>query len=99
MAEYLKSGVGEAASRAADANVRETVDSILADIESRGEIAVRELSVKFDGWSPNSFRLSTEEIASLIALVPDETIADITFAQARSASSPRSSAPRLPTWR
>ena len=83
MAEYLKSGIGEAASRVTDANVRETVDSILADIESRGEIAVRELSVKFDGWSPNSFRLSTEEIDSLIALVPDETIADITFAQAQ----------------
>ena len=83
MAEYLKSGIGEAASRAADANVRETVDSILGDIESRGEIAVRELSVKFDSWSPNSFRLSTEEIDSLIALVPDETIADITFAQAQ----------------
>ena len=83
MAEYLKSGIGEAASRVTDANVRETVDSILADIESRGEIAVRELSVKFDGWSPNSFRLSTEEIDSLVALVPDETIADITFAQAQ----------------
>ena len=83
MAEHLKSGIGESASRAADVNVRETVDSILADIEARGEIAVRELSVKFDGWSPNSFRLSTEEIDSLIALVPDETIADITFAQAQ----------------
>ena len=83
MAEYLKSGVGEAASMVADANVRETVDSILADIEARGEIAVRELSVKFDGWSPNSFRLSTQEIESLIASVPDETIADITFAQAQ----------------
>ena len=83
MAEHLKSGIGESASRAADVNVRETVDSILADIEARGEIAVRELSVKFDGWSPNNFRLSTEEIDSLIALVPDETIADITFAQAQ----------------
>ena len=83
MAEHLKSGVGEAASRVADANVRKTVDSILADIEARGEVAVRELSVKFDGWSPDSFRLSTEEIDSLIALVPDETIADITFAQAQ----------------
>ena len=60
MAENLKRGVGEAESKAAEAKVRETVEAILADIESRGEVAVRELSIKFDDWSPNNFRLSTK---------------------------------------
>jgi len=83
MAENLKHGVGEAESKAAEAKVRETVEARLADIESRGEDAVRELSIKFDDWSPNNFRLSTKEIDRLVALVPDETIADITFAQAQ----------------
>ncbi len=83
MAEHLKRGIGEAESKAADAKVRETVEAILADIEARGADAVRALSVKFDGWSPESFRLSTEEIDRLVASVPDETIADITFAQAQ----------------
>jgi len=36
----------------ADAKVRETVEQILADIEARKDAAVRELSQKFDDWSP-----------------------------------------------
>ncbi len=81
MAEHLKQRIGEAETKAAEAKVRETVEAILADIESRGEVAVRELSIKFDDWSPDSFRLSGDEIDRLVASVPDETIADITFAQ------------------
>jgi sulfopropanediol 3-dehydrogenase len=83
MAEHLKHRIGEAETKAAEAKVRETVEGILADIDERGEDAVRELSEKFDGWSPDSFRLSTDEIDRLVASVPDETIADITFAQAQ----------------
>ncbi len=83
MAEHLKQRIGEAETRAADAKVRETVETILADIEARGMDAVRELSKKFDDWSPDSFRLSQTEIDRLVASVPDETIADITFAQAQ----------------
>jgi sulfopropanediol 3-dehydrogenase len=83
MAQHLTRGIGEAETRAAEAQVRATVETILADIEARGEDAVRELSKKFDDWSPESFRLSGEEIDKLVASVADETIADITFAQAQ----------------
>jgi sulfopropanediol 3-dehydrogenase len=83
MAKVLKAGVGAAESKAADAAVRETVERILADVEARGDAAVRELSEKFDGWSPPSFRLSQEDIAGLVASVADQTIADIRFAQAQ----------------
>ena len=83
MAKVLKTGVGEAESKAADAQVRETVERILADVEARGNAAVRELSERFDGWSPQSFRLSQEEIDGLVESVADQTIADIRFAQAQ----------------
>ena len=81
MARYLKTGAGEAETREEDARVRETVETILADIEARGDDAVRALSEKFDGWSPESFRLSRSEIDALVASVPAQTIADIEFAQ------------------
>ena len=58
MARYLKRGMDAGAIKAADAKVRETVEAILADIEARGDAAVRELSQKFDNWSPASFRLT-----------------------------------------
>ena len=83
MAEYLKRRIGEAETRAAEAEVRATVEAILADIEARGAAAVRELSEKFDDWAPESFRLSPGEIDRLVASVADQTIADITFAQAQ----------------
>ena len=83
MAEFLKKRIGEAETKEADARVRRTVEEILADIENRGDAAVRDLSGRFDNWSPESFRLGEEEIAGLVASVPAETIADIEFAQAQ----------------
>ena len=44
---------------------------------------MRELSEKFDKWSPASFRLSDGEIAELVANVSPQTIDDIKFAQAQ----------------
>ncbi len=45
-----------------DTKVRATVEGILADIEARGDAAVRELSQKFDDYAPASFRLTPSEI-------------------------------------
>jgi sulfopropanediol 3-dehydrogenase len=69
--------------KAADAKVRETVETILADIEARGEAAVRELSKKFDNWEPASFKLSPQEIERAIAQVKRRDLDDIKFAQAQ----------------
>ena len=44
MARFLKRGRDEAARADDDAEVRTTVESILADISARGDAAVRELS-------------------------------------------------------
>ena len=63
--------------------VRASVAKILSDIESRGDAAVRELSERFDNWSPASFRLTKEQIEEVIAQVPIQVQEDIKFAQAQ----------------
>ncbi|MDX1524143.1 MAG: histidinol dehydrogenase [Anaerolineae bacterium] len=83
MATYLKEGISEAESREVDTRVRETVETILTDIRERGDTAVRELSERFDKWSPDSFRLSQTDIEELIASLPDQVVEDIKFAQAQ----------------
>ena len=83
MARWLKRGMDASAIKAADANVRETVASILAQVEERKEVAIRELSEKFDKWSPKDFHLSPAEVERAIAQVPKRDIEDIKFAQAQ----------------
>jgi len=83
MARYLKTGKVAAEVAESDAKVRATVEGILADIEQRGDAAVRELSEKFDAWSPPSFRLTTEQIETAVSQVPDQDLEDIRFAQAQ----------------
>ncbi len=80
---YLKRGKADADRRQDDAQVRTAVESTLADIEARGDAAVRDLSQKFDGYTPDSFRLSQDEIDALIATLSEQEIADIRFAQAQ----------------
>ena len=50
MARVLKEARSAEDKRAEDDAVRRTVEDILADIESRGDAAVRALSEKFDRW-------------------------------------------------
>ncbi len=83
MAKYLKTGISKEKSQAVDAGVRKTVEDIIADVARRGDAAVRELSMKFDKWSPPSFRLSPAEIDNLINSLPTQTVDDIKFAQAQ----------------
>ena len=58
MAIFLKSGISAEQDAADIAKVRKTVEDILADIEKRGDAAVREMSKKFDNWSPEDFLMS-----------------------------------------
>lgn len=79
--EYLKRGKAAEARAEDDAKTRATVEAILKDIETHGDTAVRELSEKFDKYSPASFRLSDEDIKALMAKVSDQEMSDIKFAQ------------------
>ncbi|WP_086723357.1 histidinol dehydrogenase [Streptomyces carpinensis] len=80
---YLKAAPQTAADVARRDAVRETVAGVIADIRERGDAAVREYSEKFDGWSPDSFKLGPEQIEEIVAAVPAQTIEDIRAVQAR----------------
>jgi sulfopropanediol 3-dehydrogenase len=83
MARYLKRGMDLGTVKAADAQVRATVESILADVDARRDVAVREFSEKFDNWSPPTFKLSPAEVERAIAQVSRRDLDDIKFAQAQ----------------
>jgi len=77
---YLKEGKPQTERAEDDAKVRAIVEATLADIEARGDAAIRELSEKFDDYSPASFRLTEDEIQALIAEVSPRDMEDIKFA-------------------
>ena len=81
MARYLKHGKDVEEAAAIDATVRSVVETALADIEARGDAAVREMSVKFDGWDREDYRLSADEIEACVARLSADEIEDIRFAQ------------------
>jgi len=81
MAIYLKRGATAEAKAENNRQVRDTVEGILADIEKRGDDAVRELSVRFDKWDRESYRLTPTEIQACIDTLSPQDIKDIEFAQ------------------
>jgi sulfopropanediol 3-dehydrogenase len=83
MIRQIKTGISDAEKHDADVKVRQTVEAILEDVAKRGDVAVRELSAKFDKWQPKEFRLTKAEIQALIDSLPAQTIEDIKFAQAQ----------------
>ncbi|MCY3906335.1 MAG: histidinol dehydrogenase [Anaerolineaceae bacterium] len=80
---YLKRGRTAAARDAAAAQVEVTVRELLADLEARGDEALRELSQRLDDWSPEDFRLTPDRIEAAIATLPPQVCDDIRFAQAQ----------------
>ena len=83
MISHLKQGKSVEAKAQIDSQVRGTVENIIADVEQRGDAAVRMYSEKFDKWNPPSLRLSEDEIRDCIASIGRQAIDDIKFAQAQ----------------
>jgi len=83
MIRHLKTAKSKQERADDDAKVRAAVEDILADIEARGDAAVRDLSLKFDNYSPPSFRLGEEDIEAAMRAVAKRDLADIRFAQAQ----------------
>lgn len=79
--EYLKRGLSAQERADDDAKTAKIVADTLADIEARGDVAVRELANKFDAFDRDSYRLSAQEIDSIIAKVSPQDMEDIKFAQ------------------
>ncbi len=83
MPHHLKRGMDASAIEDADAKVRQTVEGILAEVKTRGDVAIADLSKKFDNWAPKNFRLTPAEIDAAIAQVRKRDLEDIKFAQAQ----------------
>jgi sulfopropanediol 3-dehydrogenase len=81
MAYALKTSKPVQERQEAQRQIRETVELILADIENRGNKAIRELSIKFDNYDRQDYRLSEAEINQCIRQLSRQDIADIEFAQ------------------
>ena len=81
MATFIKRGKSEEELQETSTKVQESVSKIIKDIEAAGDNAVRDLSVKFDNWSPASFRLTAEQIKDTVDSVEDSVKEDIKFAQ------------------
>ncbi len=79
--EFLKRSKSDSEKAEEDAKVRSVVETTLADIAARGDAAVRDLSAKFDGYTPDAFRLTQSEIEAAMQKVSTRDMEDIKFAQ------------------
>jgi sulfopropanediol 3-dehydrogenase len=78
---HLKTGKSESQRSEDDAQIRVSVEQILKDIQSRGDDAVRDLSIKFDHYDPPAFRLTDSDVSALMNKVSTRDMDDIRFAQ------------------
>ena len=69
----------DAEAHAADGSIRDAVETMIANIRTGGEAAVRDYARELDGWD-GDFVLSDEKKARLIAEVGEQDKADIRFA-------------------
>lgn len=81
MARWLKRGARTGETAAVEQRVRETVERVLSEIAARGDAAVRELSVKFDGWDRESYLLGDREKQACLDQLSDRDLKDIEYAQ------------------
>lgn len=81
MAKWLKQGAEAEVIKSAAREVRDTVENLLADIEARGDVAVRELAIRFDKMDREDYRLSDAEIQACMNQLSDRDLKDIEFAQ------------------
>ena len=79
----LKKSKTEIEKAAEDAKVREVVEATLGEIEKNGDVAVRELSKKFDNYAPDKFKLTKSEIDAAMQKVSVRDMDDIKFAPDR----------------
>jgi len=66
-----------------NSDVTGAVEAILREVETRGDAAVREYSIRFDGLDRETYRLSQVEIDACVANLTPQERKDIDFAQAQ----------------
>lgn len=78
---YLKSAPTKSFTDTAQTDVAARVGSIIADIRSNGDEAVRRYADQFDKWTAESFRLDDDQVAEIMATLDQQVIDDIVFVQ------------------
>jgi sulfopropanediol 3-dehydrogenase len=78
---YLKSAPSKSFTDSAQSDVAQRVGSIIDDIRTHGDTAVRKYSEQFDRWSPEAFRLDDARVAEIMASLDQQVIDDIVFVQ------------------
>lgn len=81
MIVQLKEGISEQERVSSHQNTRSIVEEILADIESRGDEAVRSYADKFDKWGDKPLLVTQEQIDASYQRLDKQVIEDIRFAQ------------------
>ena len=81
MAYTLKAAVAATGRRSSDPGIADAVASIISNVRSKGDEAVRHYSQTFDGWTPESFRLAPDEVRKVVAGIPETVLDDLRFAQ------------------
>lgn len=83
MIKYLKKGPTQQEKSESNKKVQTIVENIIGEIEKNGDEAVRKYSETFDKWTPESFRLSKEDITACYDELSEQVISDIRWAQAQ----------------
>ncbi len=65
-----------------DPETTNVVSEMLLDLEKNGLDAVRKYSARYDGWNPESFELSEEQVNKAIEGLDPQIVADTDFCQA-----------------
>jgi len=81
MVRWLKRGLDDAERREIDVGVCRTVEDAIRRVERDGDAAVHAMSVKFDGWDREDYRLNLAEIEDCISQLSGRNLDDIQFAQ------------------
>ena len=81
MANWIKRGATAETRADADRKVRDVVERALADIDERGDAALRDMSNTFDRWDRDDYRLTRSEIDDCVNSLTPQERKDIEFAQ------------------
>lgn len=82
MSRYLKRSLVQHSNRTPE-SVTKAVEQLIGQVESGGDSAVRELSIKFDGLDRESYRLSDKEISDCLSSLTSQEREDLEFAQSQ----------------
>ena len=66
----------------AEKNVEDVVDAIIADVRARGDEALKEYALKFDGAAIDSLRVTQAEIDEAFAAADPEFVTTLRMAEA-----------------